>query len=99
MGDSGSVLVKEKNVDKHRNFEIQMLTRTDGNWQIKLILSSYTFIDSIGAYGFPDGASDCVNCSTSECRSKCNKSMPKAKAHKDDVCGYTCGDNGNWVQG
>lgn len=32
MGDSGSVLVKEKNVEKHRNDEIQMMTRTDGNW-------------------------------------------------------------------
>jgi alpha-amylase len=44
MGDSGSVLVKEKNIDKHRAFEIQMFTRSDGNWQIKLVLSSYTFI-------------------------------------------------------
>jgi alpha-amylase len=44
MGDTGSVLVKEKNVDRHRNFEIQMLTRTDANWKIKLVLSSYTFI-------------------------------------------------------
>ena len=44
MGDTGSILVKEKNVDKHRNFEVQMFTRTDANWQIKLVLSSYTFI-------------------------------------------------------
>lgn len=32
MGDKGSVLVKEKNVDKHRDFEVQLFQRTDGNW-------------------------------------------------------------------
>jgi alpha-amylase len=64
MGDTGSVLIKEKNVDKHRNFNIQMFTRTDGNWQIRLVLSSYTFYDSTGAYGFPDGHSDCAKCLT-----------------------------------
>lgn len=90
MGDTGSVLVKEKNVDRHRNFNIQMFTRTDANWQIKLLLSSYTFIESTGAYGFPDGHSDCTKCATPECRQKCNKSMPYSKAHRNDVCGYTC---------
>ena len=99
MGDAGSILVKEKDVDKHRNFNVQMLTRTDANWQIKLILSSYTFKDSIGAYSFPDGASDCSNCATDDCRSKCTKSMPKSQAHRDDVCGYTCVENGSWVEG
>ena len=68
MGDTGSVLVKEKNVDRHRNFNIQMFTRTDANWQIKLLLSSYTFMETIGAYGFPDGHSDCTRCTTPECR-------------------------------
>jgi alpha-amylase len=99
MGDTGSVLVKEKNVDRHRNFNMQMFTRTDANWQIKLVLSSYTFMENVGAYGFPDGNSDCNRCLTSECRSKCNKSMPYSKAHRDDVCGYTCIENGSWQQG
>jgi alpha-amylase len=90
MGDSGSVLVKEKNVEKHRNFEIQMLTRTDGNWKIKLVLSSYTFIESRGAYSFPDGNSDCSRCQSPECRQKCTKSMPYSQASREDVCGYTC---------
>ena len=76
-----------------------MFTRTDGNWQIKLVLSSYTFIDSKGAYGFPDGASDCENCLTNDCRAKCTKTMPKSKAHQDDICGYTCVENGNWIEG
>lgn len=65
MGDTGSILVKEKNVDRHRNFNVQMFTRTDGNWQIKLVLSSYTFMENAGAFGYPDGNSDCNNCATS----------------------------------
>jgi len=99
MGDTGSVLVKEKNVDRHRNFEVQMLTRTDGNWKIKLVLSSYTFIESRGAYSFPDGHSDCTRCETQECRQKCTKSMPYSQASRDDVCGYTCVENGGWKEG
>ena len=45
MGDKGSVLVKEKDADKHRDFEVQLFSRTDGNWQIKPVLSSYSFTD------------------------------------------------------
>ena len=78
---------------------MQMLTRTDANWQIKLILSSYTFIESRGAYGFPDGHSDCTRCISDECRQKCSKSMPYSQAHRDDECGYTCIKNGNWQEG
>ena len=99
MGDAGSVLVKEKNLDKHRNYEMQMMTRTDGNWQIKLVLSSYTFVEQSGAYSFPDGHSDCQRCLTAECKQKCSKSMPYSKAHRDDVCGYTSWENGSWQQG
>lgn len=32
MQDKGSVLVKEKNVSKHRGFEVQLFDRTDGDW-------------------------------------------------------------------
>lgn len=32
MGDTGSVLVRERNVDKHRNFNKQLFQRTDGDW-------------------------------------------------------------------
>ncbi len=52
MGDQGSVLVREKDVPKHRGFEVELFTRTDGDWQIKLVLSSYTFMNN-GAMGFP----------------------------------------------
>lgn len=61
MGDKGSVLVMQKDVNKHRNFEVQLFTRRDANWQIKLVLSSYTFMNN-GAMGIPDGKSDCKAC-------------------------------------
>jgi|TARA_B110001450_G_C17559733_1_gene456221 alpha-amylase len=61
MGDKGSVLIKEKDVNKHRDFEKQLFSRTDGNWVIKTVLSSYSFMEN-GAQGFPDGSSDCDKC-------------------------------------
>jgi alpha-amylase len=96
MGDAGSVLVKEKNVAKHRNFEKLLFTRTDGNWKIKLLLSSYTFMDN--AFGPPDGLSDCSLCKGPNC-SQC-KTVKKSIAHDPNVCGYTCvDDNGQWLKG
>lgn len=97
MGDKGSVLIKEKNVNKHRNFEVQLFNRTDGDWRIKLVLSSYTFMNN-GAQGIPDGKSDCSKCRGSQCKS-CNKSVPYSKAFKADSCGYDCVVNGKWQQG
>mmetsp|Transcript_25638 Transcript_25638/g.22652 ORF Transcript_25638/g.22652 Transcript_25638/m.22652 type:complete len:220 (+) Transcript_25638:1383-2042(+) len=100
MGNAGSVLVKEKDVGKHRGFEQELFTRTDGDWQIKLVLSSYTFRDSVGAYGFPDGLSDCSRCMNQTCSSTCSKSMPYSKAHDPTVCGYTVYDSSNnWAEG
>ena len=75
---------------------MQLFSRTDGNWQIKLVLSSYTFMEVTGAYGFPDGNSACTSCLTDACRTKCTKNMPFSKAHLDDVCGYTCVKDGSW---
>ncbi len=99
MGDKGSVLVKEKNISKHRNFEKQLFIRTDGNWKIKLVLSSYTFVESKSAYGFPDGWSDCANCQGENCN-LCTKSMPKATAYNPNSCGYDVyGKDGNWMEG
>jgi len=99
MGDKGSVLVKEKNVDKHRNFERDLFTRTDGNWKIKVILSSYTFVESKNAYSFPDGWSDCKICEGKDC-DKCTKSVPKVNAYDPNSCGYSVyGKDGNWLEG
>jgi len=58
-------------------------TRTEANWQIKLILSSYSFIN--GAYGPPDGLSDCAKCLSDECKRKCTKSVPEVPAHDPNV--------------
>jgi len=79
---------------------VLLFTRTDGDWQIRLVLSSYTFYDQLGAYGFPDGSSDCSNCQNSNCTKMCTKNMPYSKAHNDSVCGYTVYDNGgSWESG
>ncbi len=74
-----------------------MFSRTDGDWQIKLVLSSYTFMNN-GAMGIPDGKSDCKACIGTQCNS-CSKSMPYSKAHDPNSCGYDCGTSGAWKEG
>jgi alpha-amylase len=83
MGDKGSVLLKDHNVNRHRQFNRQLFDRNDGNWKIRLILSSYTFRN--GVHAFPDGLSDCKLC-----RGSCGqcKSMPKSIANDAGKCGY-----------
>ncbi|ELP93157.1 alpha-amylase, putative [Entamoeba invadens IP1] len=88
MHDAGSVLVKEKDINRHRNFEVQLFSRTDRNWTHRLLLSSYTLQDGLnGNDGFPDGLSDCSLCTGSYCGS-C-KSIPKRDAYVADATGYT----------
>ena len=94
MGDKGSVLIKDKNVSLHRGFETQLFNRTDGDWKIKLVLSSYTFMNN-GAAGIPDGKSDCAACIGAQCTS-CSKSMKYSKAFNANSCGYDCVSNGSW---
>ena len=98
MGDKGSVFVKDRDVSKHRNFEMQLFTRTDGNWQIKNILSGYTFMDSVGAYGPPDGLSDCSKCKNGSV-GVCTKSVKYTPAFDTTSCGYSVYNNGAWQQG
>ena len=98
MGDKGSVYIKERNIDKHRNFNIEMFTRTDADWKIKLLLSSYSFMNN-GAGGFPDGKSDCSACTGEQCKNNCNKSVPYQKAYNPSSTGYDTGDSGNWKEG
>ncbi|KAI9997159.1 hypothetical protein PInf_000595 [Phytophthora infestans] len=87
MGDSGSVLIKDKDVAKHRSFEVKLFTRTDADWQIKVVLSSYTWFTN-GAGGFPDGYSDCSGFDSSQGQ-KCTASVPYEKAFRAGSCGYT----------
>ena len=42
MHGMGRVPLIEKDVNKHRNFEVQVFSRTDRNWKHRLLLSSYT---------------------------------------------------------
>ena len=98
MGDKGSVYIKERNIEKHRNFNIEMFTRTDNDWKIKLLMSSYSFMNN-GAAGFPDGKSDCSKCTGEQCKNNCNKSVPYQKAYDPNSSGYDTGDSGNWKEG
>lgn len=98
MGDKGSVYIKEKDANKHRNFEIELFTRQDEGWKIKLVLSSYSFMNN-GGNGFPDGGSDCSACTGTQCKENCNKSVPYQKAYDPSSTGYDCGGNGGWKEG
>lgn len=97
MQDKGSVLIKERDVNRHKYFEQLLFNRQDGHWTIRLLLSSYTFMNN-GAAGYPDGLSDCKNCKGAKCTS-CSKSMPFSQAYDDSSCGYDCVKNGQWQEG
>lgn len=97
MQDKGSVYVKERNAERHRYFLVQMFTRTDANWKIKLVLSSYSFIGN--AYGYPDGKSDCSRCNpNTQCSQNCRRSVPYQKAYNPNSQGYDAGSSGNWKE-
>ena len=101
MADKGSILVKDRDVQRHRSYEKQLFERTDGDWKIRLILSGYTFMKS-GAQGFPDGHSDCKNLVPNPYTNPDEKclSVPYAKAFDAGACGYTVVDaNGSWTEG
>ncbi len=67
MHDSGSVLVKDKDINKHRGFEVKLFDSPFGvsdnanDWPIRNVLSSYWFPAS-GIMGPPDGQSSCKLC-------------------------------------
>ena len=88
MHDQGSVLVKQKDINAHRNFEVTVFSRTDRNWKHRLLLSSFTLRDgSDGNDGFPDGYSDCSLCTGEYCSSCVN--FPKHEAYVADSEGYS----------
>ena len=94
MGDKGSVFIKERNIENHRNFIIEMFIRTDADCKIKLLLSSYSFVNN-GREGFPDGKSDCSACLGEQWKNNCSKSVPYQKAYNPSFTGYDTGDSGN----
>ena len=97
LKDIDIVYVKERNAERHRYFLVQMFTRTDANWKIKLVLSSYSFIGN--AYGYPDGKSDCSRCNpNTQCSQNCRRSVPYQKAYNPNSQGYDAGSSGNWKE-
>jgi alpha-amylase len=89
MGDKGSVLVKNRDVGAHRNFELQLFTRRDADWKIKVVLSSFTLFPDNTPAGFPDGYSDCAKGFDPSAGQKCTLSVPYEKAFRAGSCGYT----------
>ena len=97
MNDKGSVFIKDKDVNKHRNFNVELFTRRDGDWKIRLILSSYSFAEN-GAVGFPDGKSDCSNYKGTQ-NTRCI-GLSYRPAYRRDACGYSVvGQDGRWQYG
>ena len=65
--------------------------------KIKLIFSSYSLMGN-GARGFPDGKSDCDNCTNPDCKTEC-KSMKYSKPYDPNSYGYDAGDSSDWKEG
>ena len=84
MQDKGSVLIKDRNLNRHRDFERLLFTRRDADWAIKVVLSSYSYGPN-GESGFLDGDSECSKYTGNN---RC-KSSPYVKAHDPFACGYT----------
>jgi alpha-amylase len=100
MGDTGSVLNVDKDVNKHRSFEVSLFTRQDwsapGMFPVRLVLSTVTWGVN-GAVGIPDGLSSC-----SLCKGQCQgcQTVEYSQAHRADLCGYTVYDSqGKWIPG
>lgn len=91
MGDKGSMLIKDKDVAKHRGFKTQLFSRTDADWHVKVVLSSFTYFAN-GAAGFPDGLSDCKNSFDTSASQTCGRRMAYEKTFRVGSCGYTVED-------
>jgi len=89
MQDKGSVLVKDRNVDTHRSFEVLLFNRREADWKIKVVLSSYTLYSDNTPAGFPDGYSDCTKGFDASANQTCTRSVPYEKAFRAGSCGYT----------
>jgi alpha-amylase len=94
MQDTGSVLLRDKDVPKHRNFNINLFARTDGNWKIRNVLSSWYW--GQGGIGFPaDKSSECSNYKGKE---RC-RNTPYKPAFVPEACAYTPFLGGKFIEG
>ena len=99
-GIPDETLVLSHNSQKHRQSNINLFNYkyNDNDFDIKLLLSSYSFSDD-GALSPPDGKSDCSKCESEQCKNTCTKSMPYSEAYDPNSKGYDCGDSTNWIGG
>ncbi|KAJ3359090.1 hypothetical protein HDU91_005008 [Kappamyces sp. JEL0680] len=97
MQGFGSVLIKDKDINAHRGFEVQLFARTDGSWAIRQVLSGWYFNAGSNAVGWPDGKSDCSLYSGNQSVTCGN--VPYHKAYVANACGYSMLVNGNWEVG
>ncbi len=103
MHDSGSVLVKDKDINKHRGFEVKLfdspfgVTDNANDWPIRTILSSYWFPAS-GIMGAPDGQSSCSLCRDEPGQNYCASCQGRehTPAFNPDSCGYD--NNGEYTR-
>lgn len=92
MQSYGSVLVKDRDIPKHRGFEVQLFTSprgstdNDNDYPIRVVLSSYYFDIAQQPYGIPDGKSDCALCRGDQCGT-C-RTMNRSVAHQPSAQGY-----------
>jgi alpha-amylase len=99
MADKGSVLVKEKDIGKHRRFNVELFTRTDADWKIRMVFSSYSFTLNGESKGMPDGGSDCSKYRGAQDVRRC-KGMTYRPAYVAEACGYSVVDEqGRWIEG
>ena len=96
--EASDIYMRERNLKEHKKKYIQLLKDNTINWKIKLVYSSYSIMEN-GAFGFPDGKSDCKKCITEQCKDECTKSVPYQKAYKPLSIGYDSGDETNWKEG
>ena len=95
---SDDIYMKNKNLIEHKAKYIELLSDNIFNWKIKFIFSAYTTMNN-GAFGFPDGKSDCSKCINEQCSIDCTKSVPYQKAYNPLSTGYDSGDESNWKEG
>jgi len=92
MGSDGTILVVDRDIPSHRNFEVILFTNPFGSsdnnddYPIRMLLSSYYFDLSLQTYGVPDGKSDCSLCL--EFCSSCVGTMPYTPAYSATATGY-----------
>eukprot|EP00042_Codosiga_hollandica_P037252 m.291163 g.291163 ORF g.291163 m.291163 type:complete len:859 (+) comp55093_c0_seq1:63-2639(+) len=99
MGSDGTILVIDRDVDLHRQFEVQLfqnpfgVTDNDNDYPIRMVLSSFYFDDSQQTYGIPDGLSNCDLCTGPFC-DQCVGSLGYIAAYQANSTGYDGPGNG-----